>query len=142
MSVYSQANLELDTTLLADVSHTSLRPVRQIYTSGSHAFSTAFSRAAAIPPGSTSIPLPNSLSRTGKQPGAAGRHPTEHSQGTGPDVSHHPQKVNYNPQDSAEHVQLSKIYLLVSSILTLRADMNSRRESHGTLRQAYIIKQE
>lgn len=82
-------------SLRPDVSHTSsLRPVRQIHTTGSHAFSNAYSRAAALPQGSTSIPLPNSLSRTGKQLAAAGRHPTEHSQGTGPDVSHHPQNLN------------------------------------------------
>ena len=75
--MFPPAKLELYMVVLADVSHSStlrpdilhtssVRPVRQIHTYGSHAFSNAYARAAAIPQGSISIPLPNSLSRTGK----------------------------------------------------------------------------
>lgn len=82
------ADVSRASTLRPDALHTSsLRPVRQIQTTGSHAFSNAYSRAAAIPPGSTSIPLPNSSTRAGKQVGVAVRHPSELAHGTGQDVS-------------------------------------------------------
>ncbi|KAG0577772.1 hypothetical protein KC19_5G180600 [Ceratodon purpureus] len=75
------------TSLRPDTLHSfSHRPLRQIRTTGSHAFSNAYSRAAAIPQGATSIPLANSFSRTGKQLEAAGMIPVENPLGAVQDM--------------------------------------------------------
>lgn len=70
-------------SLRPDVLH-SIRPVRHTQRTGSHAFSNAYSRAAAIPQGSSSIPVPTNLSRTGKQ--SAGRSTIEHAPSTDSDM--------------------------------------------------------
>lgn len=76
----------------------SVRSVRQVPSTGSQMFSNAYSNAAAIPQGCTSIPLPNRLLRTLNQPGGSGSHPTEHAPRINSDGMNKPRNATASPQ--------------------------------------------
>lgn len=87
-------------------------------------FSNAYSNAAAIPQGCTSIPLPNRLLRTLNQPGGSGSHPTEHAPRINSDVSDSNQGSDHHCALHRQFSVLKPLILGASLALTKRNDCN------------------